>query len=40
MRDYAMHQAQQSGEFPGGGLLARFWHNLAKQFASGLGRSR
>ena len=40
MRDYDIHQAQQMGELPGGGLLARFWHNLARQFASGFGRSR
>lgn len=40
MRDYELHQAQQMNELPGGGLLARFWRNLAKQFASGLSRSR
>ena len=40
MRDYAMHQAQQTGQFPGGGLLAQFWRNLAKQFGSGFGRQR
>ncbi len=33
MRDYDVHQAQQSGELPGGGLLARFWRNLARQLA-------
>ena len=30
MRDYDIHQAQQMGELPGGGLLAQFWRNLAR----------
>jgi uncharacterized protein YjiS (DUF1127 family) len=27
MRDYALHQAEQSGSLLGTGLLARYWHN-------------
>jgi len=30
MRDYDIHQAQQMGELPGGGILAQFWRNLTR----------
>jgi hypothetical protein len=40
MRDYAEHHAQQTGEFPGGGLLALFWRSLARQMASGFSQPR
>jgi len=40
MRDYDIHQAQQMGELPGGGLLAQFWRNLSRHLAFGLSRTR
>ena len=35
MRDFAMHHAQQTGELPGGGLLAQFWRNVARRLGLG-----
>ncbi len=40
MRDYELHQAQQMGELPGGGLLSRFWRSIARQLNSGFSRTR
>lgn len=37
MRDYDIHQAQQTGELPGGGLLAQFWRNLTRAASLSLG---
>ncbi len=34
MRDYELHHAQQTGELPGGGLLAQFWRNVTRRFGS------
>ena len=40
MRDYDIHQAQQMGELPGGGILAQFWRSLARAASLGFGSFR
>ncbi len=40
MRDYDIHQAQQMGELPGGGLLAQLWRSVTRQLGLSFHRSR
>ncbi len=40
MRDFTMHQAQQMGELPGGGLLAQLWRNVVRRLESSFHWSR
>ena len=40
MRDFAMHQAQQMDELPGGGILALIWRNMARRLESSFHWSR
>jgi hypothetical protein len=40
MRDFTMHQAQQMGELPGGGLFAQLWRNVARRLESSFHWSR
>ncbi|MEO6606993.1 MAG: hypothetical protein ABIN69_00815 [Aestuariivirga sp.] len=34
MREFSIHQAQQTEELPGGGLLAQIWLNVARRLGS------